>query len=59
MGPKRIQSKIFPLFIVKFKKLGFIAPLMRSFLANSLTYSQFGKGYCRATHPNATTWGLS
>jgi len=26
MGPKRIFSKIFSLFIVKFKKLGFSAP---------------------------------
>jgi len=28
MGPKRISSKNFSPFIVKFKKLGFSAPLM-------------------------------
>jgi len=29
MGPKCFQSKSFSLFIVKFKKLGFSAPLIR------------------------------
>jgi len=40
MGPKHIHSNIFSLFIVKFKKLGFSAPLWQIFV---ICCSQFLK----------------
>jgi len=42
MGPKRIYGKIFSLFIVKFKKLGFSAPLIHS--SSSLFTVYVGEG---------------
>jgi len=40
MGPKRIENKNFPLFIVKFKKLGFSAPLKPNFSYTKVEFCQ-------------------
>jgi len=38
VGPKRFQSQNFSLFIVKFKKLGFSAPLRLQLFCRSFEY---------------------